>query len=145
MALQRNNGQLNKAQVAITMADSSLNGLSANASHMGEAMIRVARQGEATRFIPTAMGSVNSPNFQQQVNVTVELIKTSAPAQAYIDRIATDSFIGEFSVKYDASNLTPETVHNGAIMNIEEFGADGADATIKVTLTGVIYINNNKL
>lgn len=145
MALPRTNGQLNKARVAINMADSSLNSLSANASHMGEAMIRFSRQGEASRLITTATGSISSPNFVQQCMVTVELLKTTGQAQAYIDQVADDAYVGEFTITYDATSLSSQTVHNGIIQNIEEFGADGADATIKVTLTGIVYINNSKL
>lgn len=137
-------GQLNLARVGASCGDAALTSLNVSATMLGADMIDVTQSEDATQLIPTATGAVVSPKFAVPVEITLDLVKTTPVAEAYKQALRTNSIIGDYTVTWDASNLTTETFHQCVIQSIPT-KANGSEATIKVKLAAVRYTNDAKL
>lgn len=137
-------GQLNLARVGLSCGDPALSALNVSAVHLGTDMIDVTQSDDAAELIRTATGAVISPKFAVSVEVTLDLVKTTSVAEAYKAAMRSNAILGDITVSWDASNLTTETFHQAVIKTVP-VKANGSEATIKVTLAAIRYVNDNKL
>lgn len=137
-------GQLNLARVGLACGDSSLTGLNVSAAHLGQDMIDVTQSDDAAELIRTATGAVISPKFAVGVEITLDLVRTTSVAENYRAAMLSNSILGDVTVTWDSSNLSTETFHQCVIKSFP-VKANGSEATVKVVLSAIRYVNENKL
>ena len=134
-------GTLNRLKGSILI--SAFPQLNITASFLGEQMIGLSFEGQATTVIPTATGTVQSPEPFQPISVTAHLLRTQSLAAQYEAQRVSSSLLGEFTVITDSTTMPNYTVRNGAIQNVRELQINGKDAGYIVLLTGYYVINNS--
>ena len=126
--------------------------LNVTPSFLNREGIRLAFEGEATRFLPTLTGVVTSPEPYQMISLTLNLLKTQSLAALYEAQLAAISTIGPGVVRPDVgaggivpftptSGLQPFDLFNCAIMNVRELNFSGEDAGYSVTIGGYVLRN----
>jgi hypothetical protein len=134
-------GLLNRLIASVTWAGFSA--LNVTPSFLNRDGIRLAFEGEATRFLPALTGLVPSPEPYQPCTLTINLLKTQALAQSYEAQRQTQCFLGAGTVRPDATTLGPYDLQSMAIENVRELAFSGEDAGYSVMLRGFYLINNS--
>ena len=132
-------GSLNRLQASVTWIENP--DLNVTASYLGPEGIRVALDGETTRFLPAMAGAVTSPEPYQMVTLTINLIKSQGLADLYKGQMSVDSRIGDCVVRPDTSALSPYDFFNMAIQGVRELSFNGQDAGYVVVCRGYWPIN----
>jgi len=120
--------------------------LNVTAPYLGKAGISISFDGEATTFINTMTGQVQSPEPYQPILITMALLKTQNLAALYEKQRQTNTFLGNGQVYPDVSQASGGVpiypVNNCAIRNIRELSFAGEDAGFVVTIGGYYLINS---
>lgn len=135
-------GSLNRLKASITWPSNPT--LNVTQSFLGRMGIHFAWDGDATLFIPTMTGSIQSPEPYQMVTLTIHLIKTVGLAAAYEAARVSNTDLGDGTVRSDAAALPVFQIYNAAIMNVRELSFAGDDGDYGVTVRGY-YLTNNQL
>lgn len=121
--------------------------LNVTAPYLGKAGILLSFDGEATTFIATMTGQVQSPEPFQPILLTLNLLKTQQLAQLYETQRRKNTFLGNGQAYPDvpqASGGIPiYPLNNCAIRNIRELNFSGDDASFVVTVGGYTLINSD--
>jgi hypothetical protein len=136
-----NQGTLNRLRASIVFP--SFPELNVTASYLGEEMIRLALEGDATTFIKTGTGRVTSPEPYQDCSIRINLLKTQALADAFKKKMERNTLMGDCTVRPDASPLSPYQIVNTGIMGVEPLDLNGKSAGWVVTVSGIYYINSD--
>lgn len=135
-------GVLNRLLASIVVQN--FPSLNVTPSFLNKDMIRLAFDGEATTFLPTATGAVTSGEPYQMVTVTVHLLKTQQLSALYEAQRQSQSVIGDITVRPDVSTgLQPYDLVNCAIQGVRELAFDGQDAGYAVIIRGFQLINQS--
>src|ERR1700761_1481204 len=106
-------GVLNRVQGSVTVTGNPA--LNVTASYLGREGIRLALEGEATRYINTMTGAVASPEVYMAIRCTVNLLKTQGLSDLYKSQMETNSLIGNITVRPDVNTgagLSPYDLTN---------------------------------
>lgn len=135
-------GVLNRLLASVTVQN--FPNLNVTPSFLNKDQIRIAFDGEATVFLPTATGAVTSGEPYQMVTVTIHLLKTQQLSQLYEQQRRTQSVIGDITVRPDVSTgLQPYDFTNCAIQGVRELALDGQDAGYAVIIRGYQPVNTS--
>lgn len=135
-------GVVNRLITSLTWETASE--LNVTAAFLARGMIRFAREGEATDYLPVAAGAVPSVNAFLMVSLTMELIKTQPLAARYEARLLTNSILGKGTVRPDVSEgIGAFDLFEMSIARPDELAFDGSSAAYPITLRGYIPINSN--
>ena len=113
------------------------------APFLGEEGITISFQGEATEAFRTMTGAVMSPEPYQEVQVSVNLLKTQGLADLYEAQRQTNTLLGDMTVTTDTTTLRAYQFVNTSIMNVRELKMNGRDPSYMVELRGYYPINSN--
>jgi hypothetical protein len=134
-------GTLNRLVASVVVQNFA--SLTVTPSFLNKEGIRLAFDGEATKFLPTMVGAVTSLEPYQMVTVTIHLLKTQILSNLYEQQRQTLSTIGDITVRPDVSTgLQPYDFTNCAIESVREMSFSGDDAGYAVTIRGYQLINN---
>jgi hypothetical protein len=138
-------GQLNRVLGSVNWIDQAA--LNVTAPFLGKAGISISFDGEATTFINTMTGQVQSPEPYQPILLTLNLLKTQNLAQLYETQRRVSTFIGDGQVYPDvpqsSGGIPIYPIYNCAIRNIREMSFNGEDAGFVVTIGGYYLINSS--
>lgn len=116
--------------------------LNVTAPFLGKEGIRLALEGESTKYIPTMTGAVTSPEPYMMIRLTINLLKTQSLSALYKAQMETLALVGDIAVNPDVTlGLPPYDLTNCAIQDVRELNFSGEDAGFVVTLGGYYYIN----
>lgn len=106
---------------------------------LGDGIINISFNGQQTERITAPLGDILSPNFSQQATVSIDLLKVSSQYAEFLKRRKTSNILtGSATITvddgstYKVSNLTFE---------IGSVSGDGTSATVEITLTGNVRVN----
>jgi hypothetical protein len=137
-------GNLNRVIAAVYWND--LPSLNVTAFYTGKGGISLSFDGEATTFINTMTGQVQSPEPYQPILLTLNLLKAQPLAALYETQRQTTTFIGDGQAYPDVSQssggIPIYQINNCAIRNIRELNFSGEDASYVVTVGGYYLINS---
>ena len=135
-------GVVNRLVTSMTFEDHAE--LDLTASYMSREMIRFARNGNATTYIPAATGAVPSPEPYQIVTLSIGLLKTQSLSSRYEAQLRANSFLGNATVRPDVSEgIGAFDLSQVSIENIGELTFDGQNAVYPLILIAQIDINND--
>jgi hypothetical protein len=121
--------------------------LNVTAPYLGKGGISISFDGDATTFINTMTGQVQSPEPYQPILVTMNLLKTQNLAALYEAQRRKNTYIGDGQVYPDVSQTSGGIpiypINNCAIRNIRELDFRGEDAGYVVTMGGYYLINSD--
>lgn len=117
--------------------------LNVTAPFLNREGIRLALDGDATRFLPTMTGAVTSPEPYQMVTLTINLLKTQGLASQYKSQMETQTVLGDCVVRPDTVALPPYDLINCALESVRELVFSGEDAGFSVTVRGYYSINSS--
>jgi hypothetical protein len=141
MVTQVNLGTINRLRATVSFQDHPE--LNVSAVHMGKDMISWNPQGDMTKAIPAAVGSVNSPEPWMPVEFSIEILKTTGIADRYKQQWEKYSVLGDSIVRGDASAFGDVPVFNTSIKGVDQVKFNGDQATITVHLQGYYIINSD--
>ena len=134
-------GVLNRIRGAVAIT--SLPALNVTASYLGKEGITLALDGEATTFISTLTGQVQSGEPYMPVVITVHLLKTQGLAAQYKSQMESTTFLGDINITPDATTLPQYTISNCAIAGVAPMVINGMETDMAVTIKGFYVINNS--
>lgn len=106
---------------------------------LGDGIISISFNGEQTGRISAPLGDILSPNFTQQVNVSIDLLKVSNQYSDLLKKRKNSNILtGSATVTLDDGStykLTNLTFEIGSI------SGDGSSATVDISLTGNARVN----
>lgn len=115
--------------------------LTVTASFLNKDGIRIAIDGEATRFLPAMVGAVPSPEPYQLVTITINLLKSQPLAALYKAQYESSTLLGSVTIYPDTTTLPPYTFVNTALESVRELNFSGEDAGWVVVARGTYYVN----
>jgi len=133
-------GTLNRIRGALSVTN--IPALNVTASYLGKEGISLALDGEATTFIPTLTGQVQSGEPFMAVVITVHLLKTQGLAAQYKSQMESTTFLGDINITPDATTLPQYTITNCAIAGVSAMAMNGMESDMTVTIKGYYVINN---
>jgi len=133
-------GTLNRIRGAMSVTN--IPALNVTASYLGKEGISLALDGEATTFIPTLTGQVQSGEPFMAVVITVHLLKTQGLAAQYKSQMESTTFLGDINITPDATTLPQYTITNCAIAGVSAMAMNGMESDMTVTIKGYYVINN---
>jgi hypothetical protein len=134
-------GSLNRLVASVTW--NSFPELNVTASFLNREGIRLALDGETTRFLPALAGAVTSPEPYQMVTLTINLLKTQGLGYLYKRQMETQSTLGNGVVRSDVLTFPAYDVVNMAIESVRELTFSGEDAGFTVVCRGYYLINSS--
>ena len=133
-------GSLNRLRASVSWA--TFPALNVTAPYLGKRAISIAFAGDSVVYIDTMTGAVTSPEPYLRVNVTMNLLRTQALANAYKLQLENDALLGGCTVRPDAAAMNPWTLHNCSIMSVSDMSLAGDDASYAVRIGGIYYVNS---
>lgn len=138
-------GTLNRLAASIVWQD--FPELNVTPSFLNREGIRLALDGDATRFLPAMTGAVTSPEPYQMVTLTINLLKTQGLAPQYKNQMEFSTLLGDCVVRPDVPvgsvGITPYDLVNMAIESVRELSFSGEDAGWSVVCRGYYLINSS--
>ena len=136
-------GILNRLVAAVQWTD--FPELNVTAPFLGREGIRLALEGNSTTYLPTMTGAVVSQEPYMMINMTINLLKTQALAEAYKTQMELDSLLGDGQVFPDvpvgSGGLALYQLVNCSISDIPAQDYSGSSAMYPVTIRGYYNIN----
>lgn len=117
--------------------------LNVTAPFLNREAIRLALDGESTRFLPSLTGAVTSAEPYMMVTLTINLLKSQNLAALYKAQMELQSVLGDCVVRPDVTTLPPYDFTNCAIQSVREQAYSGEDAGFAVTVRGYYLINSS--
>ena len=146
-------GNLNRLVASVTWAN--FPSLTVTAPFLNRDGIRLALDGDATRFLGAMAGAVTSPEPYQMCTLTINLVKTQYLANQYKAQMETSTLLGNCTVRPDVpilssiagvttglGGLEPYDLTNMAIESVREQSYSGEDAGWTVVCRGYYLINS---
>lgn len=134
-------GTLNRLRASVLWP--SFDALNVTASYLGEEMIRLSFEGQATTRIPVATGQVMSPEPYLPLMLRIHLLKTQYLANAYKAQMENNCLLGDGTVIPDASTLSPYQLTNCSIASVEPLDFNGKNPGWIIDIAGYYIINNS--
>lgn len=106
---------------------------------LGDGIINISFNGQQTDRISTALGDVLSPNFYQQVSVSIDLLKVSSQYQEFLKKRKNSNIItGLATVTLDDGSTYKL---NNITFEVGPVSGDGSSATVEISLMGNARVN----
>ena len=134
-------GTLNRLIASVSWAN--FPALNVTASFLNRDGIRLALDGEATRFLPALAGAVTSPEPYQMITLTINLLKTQTLAAQYKLQQENQSLLGNGVVAPRLGELAALRCHQLRDRGVRELAFSGEDAGFAVTIRGYYLINSS--
>jgi hypothetical protein len=134
-------GTLNKLRVSINW--NSFQALNVTPSFLAKGMVTLQFASEATSFIETAAGVIQSPQPYVMTQMAIHLLRTQGLAQLYENQWRTNSNMGTGTVRGDAAATGPWELQNCGILNVEQMNFDGTSGEYVVSIKGYYPVNAN--
>jgi len=134
-------GVLNRLRGSVVFADNPA--FNVTSPFLGKAGLRLALEGQATVYLPTLTGAVRSPEPYQMVSLSANLLKSQPLANAYKNRMETDTFLGNATVRTDSVTLNVYEIINVSISALRELNLNGEDADYLITFIGYYSVNQS--
>lgn len=134
-------GNLNRVATHVVVTDFPQ--LSVSAGYMAKAQAVVTFEGPFVQQIGTATGVVNSPEPYVMATIVINLLRSQALANNWIEQLADNATIGTVEVYPDSTTMDPIVIQNCSIQDYEPGPFDGSDPTVKVTLKGSFQTNSS--
>lgn len=140
-----NLGQLNRLSASVTWRSNPT--LNVTPPYLAKGAIRLAPDGDATKFIEVLTGVVPSPEPYQMITITINLVKTTALAAAYQSQFQLNTLLGNGTVRPDiqrgTGGLQPFDIYDCGLMTPRELDFSGEDANFPVVVRGYWSINSS--
>lgn len=124
----------------VVLSDPTLN---IGIDDLGEDMITFSPQGNVTEMLPVATGLISSPNPYLAMTISFVLNKNSPVCQRWLNKIQTDSYLGNIVGSPDATSLAKIVVQGASIMTQEQAVYNGKTPGIGFTVQGIEPINTD--
>jgi hypothetical protein len=134
-------GTMNRLRASVVWP--SFPSLNVTASFLGEEMVRLSLEGDATTFINTATGMVTSPEPYLPCSIRINLLKTQALADLYKKQMELSTLMGDCTVRPDATPLSSYQIVNCALMSVDPLDFNGKSAGWIINARGTYYINSD--
>lgn len=138
-------GALNRLSASVTFVN--FPELTVTAESLAKQAIKLAPEGDATKFLEVLTGIVPSPEPYQLLTVTIHLVKTLSICADYQSQFQANTLVGKCTVRPDiqpgTGGLKPFDVLGTALMTPREMSFDGEDPAFVVTLRGYWYVNQD--
>lgn len=133
-------GTLNKLRASMIWSD--FPELNVTPAFLSDDMFRLTFEGDSTVYIDTATGAVTSQEPYLKASVRMPLLRTQALADAYKQKMESDSQMGEGTLRPDSRTMSPWQLVNCSIMNVEPLDINGKQAAYVVSIKGYYNINS---
>ena len=134
-------GTLNRLLTQLTFA--SYPALNLSSGYMSKQFATMSFDGAPVGQIPTGTGVVNSPEPYVMASLQFGVLRTQALGAAWLAQMQLNSVLGTVTGYSDSAVYPSSTIVNASITGFDPGAWDGTDPVIKVTVTGVYYINNS--
>ncbi|OYY59034.1 MAG: hypothetical protein B7Y55_01100 [Polynucleobacter sp. 35-46-207] len=134
-------GTLNRIRSNITIPGNTA--LNVTPAYMDKSFVTVTFDGEFDNLIPTATGGVTSPEPYVMATVSFGLLRTQALANAWQSQVKALSDLGNVSIFPDTTAYAEIDLVNCVVSHIDPGPFDGTNPSVKVTLRGIYYVNND--
>jgi hypothetical protein len=134
-------GTLNRLIASVTWT--GFPALNVTPSFLNRDGIRLALDGESTKFLPSLAGAVTSPEPYQMCTLSLNLLKSQGLAALYKAQMETQCLLGNCVVRPDAATLPTYALVNMAIEGVRELAFSGEDAGFSITCRGYYLVNNS--
>jgi len=138
-----NLGVINRLAGSVSVP--SFPALSVTAAFLAKQAIRLAPEGDATKFLEVLTGVIPSPEPYQMLTVRIALVKTLPLCALYQAQFQQNTLIGNITIRPDISRgsggLQPFDIQNAAIMGYGEMDFSGEDPAFVVNLRGSWQVN----
>ena len=105
--------------------------------------IRMSINGQTTQMIPAMVSQVQSQNVYLPAQVQFSVVKTTALATLWKQKIESDSNLGDCTVRVDAAALDVFSLVNCAVEQFDGIDASGTNAGFPLMVAGTYYCNSN--
>lgn len=133
-------GTLQRVRGSVTWSSNPT--LNITAPYLGKEALHLAIQGESTTYIPTMTGAVRSQEPYMMIELTAHLLKTQPLSDLYKQRMETDSFLGDGTVRTDAQSLGSYQIINCSVSGVRELSFAGEDAGYILMVKGYYLVNS---
>lgn len=113
--------------------------------YLGKAGLEISDDTETTITTQVMAVIVQSPNVIVTSTLTINLLKTTAVARAWLDQKGRMSAIGDIVVTFNTDNLKEITLKNCAISTTGSQSGAGDSAEIQITIKGGLEVNRELL
>lgn len=134
-------GTLNRLRASVTVPGNSA--LNITPAYMSKQYVTVAFDGNFDNLIPTGTGGVTSPEPYVMATVSVGLLRTQSLSTTWLNQAKTYSDIGAVSIFSDSASFPEIDLVNCIIQHVDPGAYDGMDPVVRLTLSGIFYINND--
>lgn len=138
-----NLGVVNRLAASVTIPLYS--SLSVTAQFLAKPGIRLAPEGDTTKFIEVMASVVPSPEPYIMMTATIPLVKTLSIAAAYQAQMQLSTILGQVTIRPDVTRgsggLQPFVLQQAALMRAENMDFGGESAEFGVVIRGAWYIN----
>ncbi|HXS13676.1 MAG TPA: hypothetical protein VN734_13290 [Acidobacteriaceae bacterium] len=139
-----NLGVINRLAASVTVSSNLL--LTVTPPFLTKQGIRLAPDGDATKFIEVMTGVVPSPEPYIMMTARIGVVKTMPLAAAYQTQFLTNTLLGNVTIRPDVSRgsggLQPFVLNNAALMSMPDMDFSGENAEFVVSIRGSWYINS---
>lgn len=138
-------GSLNRLSASVTFDD--FPELTVTAEVLAKQAIRLAPEGDATKFLEVLTGVVDSPEPFQLLTLTIHMVKTLSICADYFAQFQASTKLGKATVRPDLNpgqgGLPPFDMYNTSLMTPREMDFSGEDPAFVVTLRGTWNVNQD--
>ncbi len=133
-------GTLNRLRCHVTIP--GYTNLNNSPAYMGKSFAKVTFDGDFDKLIETATGAVTSPEPYVLATVEVGVLRTQALSAAWMAQAQNISDLGNVSIFPDSIVYPEIDLSNCVLRHLDPGAFDGTDPVVRLTLAGVLYVNN---
>lgn len=135
-------GQLNRIRGSVTWE--SFAGLNVTSPYLGRNGISLSLEGDATVFIQTLTGTVQSQEVMLKATLSLHLLRTQQLADLYKSQLENNSFMGDGTVRPDVvkGGIGPFQIQNCGIQSVGPMIFNGTEEGFNITIGGFYSINS---
>jgi hypothetical protein len=133
-------GNLNKLYTSVFVPN--FPALNVTAPYMSKAGTHLSFDGTFVNQLPTMTGIVPSPEPFIMAEIAINLLRSQGLAAAWFAQLQSLAIIGPVTICSDSTAFGQTTVSQCSVMSVDPGPFDGTDPTFKITVKGVLYINN---
>ena len=112
-------------------------------SNMSKRFAKLTWGGQIVHQDETATGYVNSPEPYISGEISVGILRTQPLAIAWVRQFEDTGVLGDITIHSDTSAFPARNISNASIITCDPEAFDGLDATVRLMIRGVYYINNS--
>ncbi len=135
-------GLLNRVKASVSWTEFPTYNITA--PYLGRNGISLGFDGDATLFLKTLTGSVQSQEVTMDIMLSMHLLRTQPLGAEYQTKMLRDSRFGNGTVRPDvvSNGLQPWLIYNCGIKNIQPMVYNGTEEGYIVNIGGYVNINS---